>query len=160
MTQAQATMETKKDFDAAREALRNLETRAGYLDPDVVVEEARDPESDLHPYFEWDDTLAGQAYRLAQAGDLIRRVKIEIKTSDEQPMHCVRYVSTRRDAPSRYRTVTRAAIAPLLDMELRRLLGNTRRLVLICKGRPCDETAAVMPELESIEATLEGMLTT
>jgi hypothetical protein len=50
----------------------------GNLLPAHVVTAARDPNSILHHEFEWDDNEAGHMYRIAQAGALIRRVKLHI----------------------------------------------------------------------------------
>lgn len=55
----------------------------GLLNPRQVVEAASDPDHALHPYFEWDDGEAADAYRLAQARALIRRVKITVVRKDE-----------------------------------------------------------------------------
>jgi hypothetical protein len=43
----------------------------GLLRPVDVVEFAKDPETALHSIFEWDDAVAGQAYRLWQARHVI-----------------------------------------------------------------------------------------
>ena len=56
--------------------LMDLREKQGYLTPRVVVDDARPPTSQLHDRFEWDDSVAGEKYRLDQARDLIRSVKI------------------------------------------------------------------------------------
>lgn len=43
-----------------------------------VLADARDEESPLHPYFEWDDGVAAEQYRWQQAYGLVRRVKVTI----------------------------------------------------------------------------------
>jgi hypothetical protein len=48
-----------------------------------IVDVAREPSSPLHSQFEWDDGEAAAAYRLAQAGALVRRVKLTIARPDE-----------------------------------------------------------------------------
>lgn len=48
------------------------------LTPADVLEEAAEPESPLHGFFEWDDSEAAHHYRLAQAAGLIRSVKVRI----------------------------------------------------------------------------------
>lgn len=53
------------------------------LTPQVVVDEARDPAHPLHSRFEWDDTVAGEAYRRQQARELIRSAKIVYKEADD-----------------------------------------------------------------------------
>jgi hypothetical protein len=55
------------------------------LSPAVVLEHARDPGSALHDEFEWDDTKAGEAFRLVQAGALIRSVRIKVVTESDNP---------------------------------------------------------------------------
>jgi hypothetical protein len=41
------------------------------ITPDLVLEAATSPKHPLHDYFEWNDTVAGQKYRKAQAYTLI-----------------------------------------------------------------------------------------
>lgn len=50
---------------------------AGKLDAEDVVEAARDPLSPLHSHFEWDDSVAAHQFRLTQARQMIRVVRIE-----------------------------------------------------------------------------------
>lgn len=60
-------------------ALAEIETKLGTLTPEVVVDAAKDPDSILHEYFEWDNKVAGAAYRIGQARALMAhaaRVKI------------------------------------------------------------------------------------
>jgi hypothetical protein len=79
------------------QALERIQTEhQGLLRPVDVVAEAVSPASPLHPYFEWDDTLAGHQYRLAQARHLIR-VMVQYEPYAE-PQHEVRvYVSLSPD---------------------------------------------------------------
>jgi hypothetical protein len=78
-------------LELVAQRLRTLEDGEGRLEPERVVEEARDPKSPLHPFFEWDDTSAAHAHRLSQARGLIRRLKIEVIVRDV-PMDVVKYV--------------------------------------------------------------------
>lgn len=60
------------------EALSKLASDGdGHLEPSAVVSAAQDPDSALHPHFEWDDTKAAHAHRLDQARDLIRVIRID-----------------------------------------------------------------------------------
>jgi hypothetical protein len=54
----------------------------GTLTPGAVVEAARPEDHPLHGQFEWDDEIAGAAYRCAQAAQLIRSVKIVLTTEN------------------------------------------------------------------------------
>ena len=50
----------------------------GVLNPRDIVEAARNPDHVLHSRFEWDDAIAGEAYRLEQASSLIRRLRLTV----------------------------------------------------------------------------------
>jgi len=54
------------------ELARIAEENNGVLLPKAVVEAARSQNSPLHSWFEWDDSVAAEAYRLEQARYLIR----------------------------------------------------------------------------------------
>lgn len=56
--------------------IENLIAKHGEARPDAVVDLARDPDSPLHPCFEWDDTKAAEAHRLDQARYILRAVVI------------------------------------------------------------------------------------
>jgi hypothetical protein len=56
----------------------------GELTPKDVVEDARNPNSPLHSFFEWDDSAAAEQYRLKQARGLIRSV-VAIYTTPKEP---------------------------------------------------------------------------
>jgi hypothetical protein len=62
------------------EALDQIAARDadGLIVPEVVVAEAEDENSPLHKHFEWDDTEAAAQYRLAQARQLVARVRIKV----------------------------------------------------------------------------------
>ncbi len=69
--------------DVERETVRMallaiVERNSGVLNPKLVLDAARDPSHVLHQHFEWDDMKAGEAYRLAQVGALVRRVRLTI----------------------------------------------------------------------------------
>ncbi len=87
----------------------------GRLENADVVEAARDKASPLHPAFEWNDKKAASAYRLDQAGGLIRAIDVVITkdTGDARPIRA--FVSVKRDADRSYTSVQHA----LSDDELR-----------------------------------------
>lgn len=80
----------KRDAIAARlEKISGL--NGGRLTPDAVLKDAQSFKSPLHDQFEWDDSKAGQQWRLQQARELIRSVKVEIQT-ETRVVSTVRYV--------------------------------------------------------------------
>ncbi|MDF3280445.1 hypothetical protein [Gordonia sp. N1V] len=64
-----------------RAHLTSLYVERGQLTPQDVVDDARPTDSPLHHRFEWNDALAGEAYRRVQAQQLIRSVKISFPES-------------------------------------------------------------------------------
>lgn len=80
------------DRKQVEEALRALaDVSGGSLTPEAVVESARSPESPMHGLFTWDDAVAGQKWRLEQARELIRSVKVVIST-EARAISTVHYV--------------------------------------------------------------------
>ena len=55
----------------------------GMLDPRKVVDFAKDPTTALHSRFEWDDSIAAEKYRLAQARQIIRLEVVIIKQKQQ-----------------------------------------------------------------------------
>lgn len=105
-------MTAQKDITvAAFEAL--IAKHGGRIGPAVLLDDARDPSSPFHEYFEWDDDEAAERYRLAQASQLIRRWKgsvvridAEAKTVRFEPVRRVQSPSAQREkAGSSYEPV-------------------------------------------------------
>lgn len=74
-----------------RKELKKL-TEEGVLDPENVVEAARNPKSAMHDQFNWDDSEAAHAYRLQQARALIKRVVVEVVRPDQQTVLVPSYI--------------------------------------------------------------------
>jgi len=53
------------------ERLEHIKKSKGKLKPQYVVEDAKNPKSILHDYFEWNNSKAGEKYRIHQARQLI-----------------------------------------------------------------------------------------
>ena len=87
-----------------RQQLKEIYDSRGVLSPHLVLEAAANPTSPLHPEFEWDDTVAGKAYRLAQAAGLIREARITIVKADaeggEQAFQVREYTAARYVQPN------------------------------------------------------------
>ncbi|OPZ66074.1 MAG: hypothetical protein BWY85_00010 [Firmicutes bacterium ADurb.Bin506] len=97
-------------------ALRNL-VRDGKLDPQDVVEAARNADSPLHDHFTWDDTEAAHQFRLQEARKLIT-VHFELLPTSPTPSQV--FISLRSDQArgGGYRTT----VAVLSDKAMRREL--------------------------------------
>ena len=67
------------------ECLNKLsEKHNGRLKPQYVVDEARSSSSPLHDYFDWDDSVAAEKYRIYQARNLINHITVEISYDNEK----------------------------------------------------------------------------
>jgi hypothetical protein len=130
---------TQQDItQAAFEAL--IEKHNGRIGPRTLVDEARDPTSPFHDFFEWDDEEAGDQYRLIQASQLIRkwkgsvmRVDAETKTVKIETVRRVQSPSTSRaKGADSYETVESIMADPakrddMLRTVLRELSAYRRR---------------------------------
>lgn len=80
-----------------RELERIAADHDGILQPETVVNTARDPKSPLHGWFQWDDSEAAKQWRLQQARQLIRvAVTYEQVAPDKRIAHRV-FVSVSTD---------------------------------------------------------------
>mgnify|MGYP001559388828 CR=1 FL=1 len=50
----------------------------GKLRPKDIVEASRDPKNALHRHLEWRDDIAAEAYRIEQAREIVRIVKVQV----------------------------------------------------------------------------------
>lgn len=107
-----------------RSHLQNIYDVHGKLTPELVVEVARDPGHPLHHRLEWNNSLAGEAYRRQQASELIRSVQVTYAKSPDgqarrvRAWHSVRYTEDGAELPSRsgyrYEPAAKVATDPLL----------------------------------------------
>jgi hypothetical protein len=104
----------------------------GALTPTLLVEAARPVDAPLHDRFEWDDEIAGERYRLDQARDLIRRVKVVFRDATEtEQAHSFRAYSSITTDTGRAYVPTQAALEDpfqrrLLIQQLRREMAALR----------------------------------
>lgn len=68
------------------------------LTAEIVVKELTPPEHPYHNRLEWDDSVAGEKYRLVQAAQLIRSIKITYKNGNRE--HKLRGLISVTAAPS------------------------------------------------------------
>lgn len=75
----------------------------GELTPQIVVDEARPETAPLHTRFEWNDEVAGEKYRLVQAAELIRSVRIVFSDNSTGERKSVRGFHSRHQAGDKER---------------------------------------------------------
>ena len=72
--------------------VKKLEGKKGYITPEDLLTEAKNPKSPLHSMFEWDNTKAAREYRLWQARQIIDHIKITIEEREVGAYHNLKVV--------------------------------------------------------------------
>lgn len=114
------------------------EQQKGRLTPPAVVEAARDSRHALHKFFEWDDAIAAESFRLEQARTLIRSVRL-IGDSDIEPAPA--FLSVADKGGTSYRTYAEVmdsadlqnAVLAAAERDLAAFERRYRSLVDICE---------------------------
>jgi hypothetical protein len=86
---------------SVEEVLRDLIDRNdGSITPQIVLQEAKKAKSALHSHFNWDDGEAANQWRLSQAAELIRKVKVTVVFSPERTVRVRAFMNVvpKRDA--------------------------------------------------------------
>lgn len=77
------------------------EKNNGKLKPKEVVDDARNKKSPIHPFFEWDDTIAGEKFRKVQArhlmGNIITVVVINNKEEEVKANYSIVFENKDED---------------------------------------------------------------
>lgn len=133
---------TKKQVIAGE--LQAIANTTSELLPEQVIEAARNPNSAMHDWFEWDDTAAASAYRLAQARWLIKSINVVIERSDQ----------SRVIAPAFTFTGTRGYVETQVVVQTEGRLAVAIRTLKSCESQL--ERCAV-PELDGAVDTLRKL---
>lgn len=80
-----------------RDQLQSIYDRHQKLTPELVVDDARDPQHPLHTRFEWDDTVAGEKWRHQQAHELITSVKVTYSNPTGKPREIRQFHAIRKE---------------------------------------------------------------
>lgn len=116
-----------------RSVLTDIYEKHGELSEQIVVDEARPKAAPLHHRFEWDDAIAGEAYRCVQAGEIIRSVRIRFDVGAERRstrgfLSCRQSGETERGGYRPTEEVVEDEIAmKILLRELEREIADLRR---------------------------------
>jgi hypothetical protein len=103
------------DIDKVVEELKDIQEEKGEIVPEFVVEAAKNKNSALHNYFEWNNKEAAHKYRLQQASELLRRIEVRvIKDGEPKVFRAFEVVSKTESHASNYNyydTVNQSQIA-------------------------------------------------
>lgn len=130
----------KADAQIIGEELNRIRLEVGgELEPKAVVERARDAKNPLHDHFEWDDSKAAASYRLDQARNLIRIVRVIDEDADEGTSRA--FVSVNGKNGVSYRSIDdvkqsrdlQAAVLEAAERDLEAFERRYRELKDICQ---------------------------
>ena len=111
--------------DIVGKHFEKIEKEYGKLDRKIVLDSARSEKSPIHSLFEWDDSIAGEKYRLQQATNLIINLDVEVQT-EKKPIICRAFVNVTDEKKGTFINVETAFKAEetrevVLDRALREL---------------------------------------
>ena len=143
-------------------AVQALE-KNGRIDPDDLIEAARDPKHPCHDDFTWDISAAARERWREQARELIREVKFSVEVVDVGQREVTYYVSEQNEGESpTFRSLPAIrsvrTMEPILNTELRQLLGCASRVLGIAEAKTGilgSEPAKVM---RSVCGMIRGLL--
>jgi hypothetical protein len=64
----------EEDAQQVGEAIESIKEREGKLNPELIVKYAKKKDNFLNKYFEWDDSVASEKWRLQQARNITSHV--------------------------------------------------------------------------------------
>src|SRR6185312_17056988 len=127
---------TNADARKIGPVLHELSKQGGVTSRDVL-DTARSANSPLHPYFEWDNAVAADLWRLRQAGNMLASIRVRfIEDGSGDVKEARAFQVTRRGAyeaePRRYHTFQvlhgdSAFAAQMMDSAIDDLLGWRRK---------------------------------
>ncbi len=115
------------------------------LTPEKVVETARPPESPTHRYFEWNDAVAAEKYRLHQAGHYLRNVCV-VPATHRLPIRAEQFITVK--ASTRQGTHRQAFTMSPAE--------HARRELLAWRSRYHSVTE-LLPVVELVEEAIERL---
>lgn len=141
-----------KEVGERLELLRS--SKNGELTAEDVLADARNPNSPLHSFFEWDDSAAAHEHRLSQARHLIRTVVAVYKENPNGAETRTRaYVHIRQAETPHYRETSEALSVPDTRHEV---INSALRELNLFKARYQDlvEFAEVIQAAQNVQARL------
>lgn len=109
------------DADKVGEELERIESK-GDLTREAVLEYAKNKKSELNKCFEWDDSIAGEKYRLQQASYVLASISIIV---NEEPRKATRmYVNVKKEDKKIYKNIVSVLEN---DEEYQQLLDKAER---------------------------------
>lgn len=129
----------KADPQVIGEALERISRATdGRLTPAAVVDAARDQQNPLHVHFEWDDSKAAETYRLDQAQNLTRIIRVSDDKTEDGTTRAWRSIKDEGGTAYRHITEIRSsldlqmALYKQLDRDLEAIQRRAREIADVC----------------------------
>jgi hypothetical protein len=142
--------------DEAARIFDEIRQEHGVLTPELVLEEAKDPKSPLHPHFEWDDTVAARKYRVSQAKRLITTLVVRTSVIERRA-----HVYVRHEEPAAQRKYPKRVDASYLPLDAALANPGSRKQIVMRalrelqafrrKYRDLSELSALWDEFDRIQ---------
>ena len=136
-------------IDAIKEELESLVVD-GTLDPERVVEAARNPNSSMHKQFDWDDSSAAHEHRIAQARALIKRVKVNVIRTDNEVVRVASYI--RSPTGSGYESTQQVAIRHVDRLAV--VIITLATCITMLRNLAAPEVDQVVNDMDALRKTL------
>lgn len=144
---------------AHREVEKVAKACGGEASAEEIVKAATPAKNPLHGVFEWNDTVAGQEYRLEQARRMVRSiVVVRPDTTSKRPQRVWEAVRVNLGKPGRPRNTYKTLEDIMRDPNLRaELLGRALRDLIAIRNRYRDlqELAVVMRAIDDLLSNTE-----
>lgn len=118
-----------------------------------ILEEARPDDSEIHPYFEWNDAVAAEEYRKDQARHMAASIEI-ILIPLEEPTRAFPAVKLNDDDPNRHYTSMSEVV--LDNRLLDQCVAEARRNLMAWQKR-FQQLRAFSPALEAVAQSIEAV---
>ena len=112
--------------DTAGVILESIEQEQGGITPIAIVDAAREESNPLHGWFEWDDVIAGEKYRVSQAQDLVQALVVVYEDANtQQETECRAFVTIIEDDQRHYGSIGRVMLRDDLKEQIVADVKNT-----------------------------------
>lgn len=132
----------------------------GMVTPDLIIDLAKDDGHPLHKHFEWDDAVAGEKYRRAQASSMILASKFVAVLSEQRGIPNVvaaKPLEVRKFLPQHRSEGFRMRKEIMGDAESRQYVIERKISVLRSWLRETVDVSELATVREVIEKAIEGM---
>lgn len=155
MTSTALKVDTEERVDdragTIHERLTLILKKAGTLTPDLIIKDARSPQSPLHLEFDWNDKSAAHQHRLYQARRLIALHWHHVRT-DSLEFDAPYFVRDPEALPGEQGYVLTASLVKEPELAMKAFMTE------IAKGQSFLERARTMAEPLSLEVELESCI--